>query len=345
MAPSASATNAFAQRQPGKRRLLGLQVGLGTSPLSERIITAAQSWHNAKESVLFVPPVPEARRRKRILVAIQAYVDDSGGKGQGKVFVFSALVATAEEWAAFTKEWNARLKQSPSIRYFKMAEAANRNGQFRGFSEAERDTKLRELCQVLNRPSITEISCTLVLEDFFRAWAYRLGRPATEPYFFPFYVINEALGYEMLGRGLKDPCEAFFDEHVIFGPRAKAWYPIIRAAQERLLQRVMPVEPMFRSDKDILPLQGADLTAWVQRNLHEDRGWGEFQWLESHLGLVQVSPLSRVIDAEWIEKMLNHKYNREEIERHEGTMRAYKETFGFDWPPKTKLEKKRHRGT
>jgi len=276
-------------------------------------------------------------------VAVQAYVDDSGGKGQGRVFVFSALVAMAEEWVAFTDEWDSCLKQSPSIRYFKMDEAAGRDGEFRGFSPKERDEKLKKLCSILNRRTITEISCTLVLEDFFKKWAHRLGRPASEPYFFPFLVINEALGYEVLGRGLREPCEVFFDENVIFGPRVKAWYPIIRAGQEKLLQATMPIDPLFRSDKDILPLQAADLTAWIQRNLHEE-GWRDFEWLESHLNLIEVSPLSRVLDAEWIDSMLNHKYSADEIERNREIMHAYKETFGFEWPPKTKVEKKRHRG-
>ena len=291
----------------------------------------------------FLSGIPEIRRRKRILVAVQGYVDDSGGKGQGKVFVFSALVSSAEEWAPFTKEWDSCLKESPSIRYFKMDEAAGCNGEFRGFSNLERDNKLKKLCCALNTQKITEISCTLVLEDFFNIWAHRLGRPATEPYFFPFMLINEALGYHMLGQGLREPCEVFFDEQVIFGPRARAWYPVIRAAQEPLLQSVMPIDPLFRSDKDIRPLQAADLTAWIQRNLHED-GWGEFKWLESHLNLLSVSPLSRVLDAEWIKGMLSYKYNKLETDRQPDVLRAYKETFGFDWPPKTKLEKKRHRG-
>jgi len=55
---------------------------------------------------------------------IQAYVDDSGVKGQGSVFVFSALIAEADVWAELTDEWSVVLRSAPSIEYFKMSEAA-----------------------------------------------------------------------------------------------------------------------------------------------------------------------------------------------------------------------------
>jgi len=56
---------------------------------------------------------------------VQAYVDESGGKGQGSVFVFSALVSSVDHWQAFTEAWQACLDESSSVRYFKMNEAAN----------------------------------------------------------------------------------------------------------------------------------------------------------------------------------------------------------------------------
>jgi hypothetical protein len=274
-------------------------------------------------------------------VPIQAYVDASGSKGQGKIFSFSALIATAEEWTAFVEEWEFCLKESPSIRYFKMYEADQRSGEFRFFSEAERDKKIKSLCRSLNTPVITQASLSIVLKDFSEKWAPRLGRPACEPYFFPFQVMHQVVGYEVLGRGEKQPFDIFFDEDVIFGPPAKAWYPIIKELTEPMLKAIMPVEPFFRSDVDILPLQAADLTAWIRRNADDLQ---EFEWLPEHLSLMNQSPLSRTIDAEWIEKMSKHEYSPEEKERNAELRKRYKETFGFDWPPKNKLQEKRHRG-
>jgi Protein of unknown function (DUF3800) len=274
---------------------------------------------------------------------MQGYVDDSGGKGQGKVFILSSLFADAEEWAAISDQWDICLKESPSIRYFKMYEADQCNGEFRGFLSHERDEKLKKLCRIINTPKITELSLTLDLEDFSTMWAPQLGRPACEPYFIPFQFMNQIAGHEVLRQGKTEPCEIFFDEQVIFGPRAKAWYPIVKASAEPHVRAVMPVEPFFRSDRETLPLQAADLTAWMHRRANND-GLGEFEWLPEYLDLMKVSPLSRGIDAEWIKKMLAHEYTPEEKERHTLVMDAYRETFGFDWPPKNSLQEKKQRG-
>jgi hypothetical protein len=291
----------------------------------------------------FLSGVPEDRRRRRTLVVIQAYVDDSGGKGQGEVFVFSALIASAEMWAGVVDRWNFVLRESPSVRYFKMGEAAGCRGEFYGFLASERDEKLRRLCAIINTPEISEFSCTLVLADFLEFWAPRLGRPASEPYFFPFQVINSAMGAEMLGRGETQPCEIFFDEHVMFGPRAKAWYPVLRESFPANFKNLMPVEPFFRSDRDVIALQAADLTAWMQRNANES-GLGEFDWLWQTLQLMRHSPLSLVVDRDFINRMVGHKQSPEEIERNALVLSSYREIFGHEWPPKTKQQFKRHGG-
>jgi hypothetical protein len=274
---------------------------------------------------------------------IQVFVDDSGGKGQGEVFVFSALIASAEAWAQIADQWSVCLRASPSIRYFKMDHAADMSGEFRGFSPKERDDKLRRLCAILNRSEVAEFSCTLVLQDFMERWSPRLGKPASEPYFFPFQVINSGMGAELLRRGETQPCEIFFDENVVFGPRAKAWYPVLKESFPSYFKKLMPVEPFFRSDLDIMPLQSADLAAWMQRNVNEN-GLGEFEWLWDELHLMQHSPLSQVIDREWIDRMFTKEQTPEEQERNALVLSSYREIFGHEHPPKTKIEKKRHTG-
>jgi len=59
---------------------------------------------------------------------IRAYIDDSGG-GVGPVFVLAGYIATAEQWAAFSDEWQAILDMKPAVKRFKMSEAANWSDQ------------------------------------------------------------------------------------------------------------------------------------------------------------------------------------------------------------------------
>ena len=274
---------------------------------------------------------------------IQAYVGESGGKNQTKTFVFSALIAEATEWARKADEWAIVLKESPSIRYFKMDEAVGLGGEFYGFGEAERDKKLKDLCRVLRTPSITELSVTLRIDDFLTHWAPRLGRPASEPYFFPFQGIHIAIGFELLSRGHTERCEVFFDENKIFGPRARAWYPVISCSFPPKIQGILPVEPFFRDDEKVLPLQAADLTAWIQRTFSAEGNLGEFEWLLEELRGIGVSRCSKVLDADWIASLGREQTSDEKV-RNAAIAKAYKETFGFEWPPKTKAERKRHSG-
>jgi Protein of unknown function (DUF3800) len=285
--------------------------------------------------------IPEDRRRKRLLVMVQGYIDESGSKGQGEVFVFSAIAAKAKLWARVADAWDACLKEPPSIRYFKMDEAAGCTGEFFGLSKPDRDIKLKALCKIINNRALLEMSCVMVLKDFEELWAPRLGRPATEPYFIPFQIMCSAIAAEVCRVGIKDKCEIYFDENMIFGPRAKVWYPVLKRGFPAEYQAVMPVEPFFRSDADVLPLQAADLTAWMARTANENEGGslGEFDWLWDELCNLARSEISQVLDSEWIKESASGK-----MPPNEEMLKAYREVFGFDWPPKNTIEKRRHRG-
>jgi hypothetical protein len=99
----------------------------------------------------FLSGLPEPARRRRLLMPVQTFVDDSGGRGHSRYFVLAGLIGDAESWAEFSDEWGACLRETPAIRRFKMADAAGCSGQFRRFEPSERDDKLRQLCRIINR--------------------------------------------------------------------------------------------------------------------------------------------------------------------------------------------------
>ena len=37
------------------------------------------------------------------MAALQIFIDESGGKGQGKLFVMAGWIGTAENWDAFSR--------------------------------------------------------------------------------------------------------------------------------------------------------------------------------------------------------------------------------------------------
>jgi hypothetical protein len=275
-------------------------------------------------------------------VAIQAYVDDSGGKGQGPLFVFSALMTEAEQWARFSDKWSDCLKESPSIRYFKMDEAAGPNGEFYGFKENERNHKLEKLCHIISEFSLRELHCILDLSGFQEIVAATSAKPMSQPYFFPFHTVIVGVGCDLLDRGQSEPFEIFFDENAIFGPRAKAWYPIIRSGVDENVRTLMPVEPIFRSDLHTMPLQAADMTAWIRRRLNSE-GLGEFDWLQGELTITP-SPRSVNLNYELLKWIDEQTISPGLVEKIQVGLEEYRKVFGHDWPPKNARELKRHRG-
>ena len=274
---------------------------------------------------------------------VQAYVDESGGKGHSAVFVFSALLAKAEDWAMFSDQWDSCLSEAPSIRYFKMSEAAGQpSGEFYQFSTTERDDKLKRLCSIINALAPTEVSRTLDIDVFVERWG-KHPKPFRDPYFFPFLTANFAIGVQVLEMKETEPCEIFFDEHKIFGPRAKPWYPIAREFMDCEVLALMPAEPLFRTDLQGLPLQAADLTAWMQR-ARSTVGLGKFSWLDSALARIHRSDLSQTYDRAWWNRPNAVDENDPEfIRQKNAALRRGKEIFGSEWPPNIKSRnKKKH---
>ncbi len=105
---------------------------------------------------------------------VQVFVDDSGGRGHTQYFVLAGLIGDSESWATFSDEWDACLKERPSISQFKMREAARCTGEFRAFSRSERDDKLRQLCRIINRHPRLLTYTVIDLAAHAETWAVRV---------------------------------------------------------------------------------------------------------------------------------------------------------------------------
>lgn len=212
-----------------------------------------------------LPGLPELARKRRVLLPVQAFVDESGGPGQGPVIVLVGVIGKSEEWAEFSDRWRAALARPPAIRSLHMREAAHFRGEFRGWSRQSRDERVRLLAGIVNDFQFTAIHCSADLSGFAETIAASASRPISEPYFLCFHSMIMAICYELLEQGQKERFEIIFDENVVLGPRVKLWYPVIRSVMEPEDEAIMPVEPIFGSDEELLPLQVSDLLAWLIR--------------------------------------------------------------------------------
>jgi hypothetical protein len=221
---------------------------------------------------------------------MQAYVDESGDKGQGDWLTLVGLIASAEEWAKFSDDWRAVLNQPPAVSAWHMREAVNLKEEFRRWSAEERDARLRQLSDVVNKYQITALHASVDIPAYMEFMAPLIDVPFSvrrkkssakrvihEPYWIGFNAIIMAVCYELIDQGATERFEIIFDEKKIFGPRVRAWYPAMRIWMDPHEDAIMPVDPVFRDDKEFVPLQCADLLAWIlHRDLIENDGNSTF---------------------------------------------------------------------
>jgi hypothetical protein len=280
----------------------------------------------------FLSGLPEQARKERVIVPIQAFIDDSGVKGTDPVFVLAGQFTQALMWAEFADAWRAALSAQPAIRYFKMNEAAKLGGQFGRFKPDERDEKLQRLARVISRYGFPAVHCTTRLKPFDKRFG-ALPKPFRDPYFMPFHITILAVCSELLERGQRTPFEIFFDEHVIFGPRARQWYPIVRqllTLTNHVAGQVLPVEPLFRTDEQDMSLQAADMLdmlAWFfrRRAAESDPDDDRFDWLLPTLFTIPVSKYSTAMTDELWKATFEQTYTPSVIDE---IVRRYDELFG-----------------
>ncbi len=228
---------------------------------------------------------------------VEIYVDDSGGQGQSSPAVLAGVLAGADEWKGFADDWRTALAADPPIRRFKMGEAAGLKNAFGGMSEEQRDGKLAQLVNVirLHQP-MSVFRASIDLDAFARTVAPLTTSPLSDPYFHLFYAMVWRVATQLALCRHTEQFAIVFDKQDIYESRVRLWYPVFRDHLERLIgregqssiwartRRLLPPEPVFRSDDDVMPLQCADLLAWLLR--HERMGNRRFARLLAQLPAV-----------------------------------------------------------
>ena len=201
-------------------------------------------------------------------MSMQAFIDES--EASGKHFVFAGLIGRAERWADFSARWKTALSQQPKIDRFKFHEFDHRQGAFSNsqLPSLEREKKVAELVTTLSGAGFTRVSVTLGIPAFLQMADSALsGTELAIPYCYAFQLIVAAVASELLEQGQTERCEIVFDEHLMFGPKARKWYPLVRelCVTDRA-RSILPAEPIFRKDDDTMALQAADLYAGLVRS-------------------------------------------------------------------------------
>jgi hypothetical protein len=169
------------------------------------------------------------------------------------------------------------------------------------------------------------------LDAHAQTWA-RLPKPKNDPYFWPFQCTIMATCFALWDAGWRERFEIIFDEQVIYGPRAKLWYPVIRSVmktREPEAASILPMDPLFRTDNEFVPIQASDLFAWCMRKATDDRDFKSFEWLLEELRSVNQTDYSQYYDLERMTAVQNETVRliKEDLVPAD-VVRAFREIYG-----------------
>jgi hypothetical protein len=224
---------------------------------------------------------PSRIRKTRLLLMLRAYIDDSKHIGHagvaGGVYSLCGYVGDATKWEAFSDAWDAALHSGPrSLEYLKTVQANGLNdpeSMFYGWTPQERDDKLLLLAQTVNRHALISIQAAIRPEDYKEILG---GVTEMRVYHFLFYSVCSEL-VKLLERrwGIKDKIDIYFDRQTDESEdKLRAAFREFVAEAPADLRARFGGTPEFKDDREITPLQAADLMAWhFRRNIWEhDRG-------------------------------------------------------------------------
>jgi hypothetical protein len=203
---------------------------------------------------------PDAERRSRFLAMLQGFGDDTG-KGNEPVFALGGFVASVEQWMDFADAWDAKIKEEPSIGYFKASDAAACRREFLRFDPAQRDKKVTDLISLINAYAQFFVGCAIVREDWGKVFRGQMAKTMDSPFFFAYMRLMTSSLQRLFSFGPAiDKVEWIFDEEVqTIYREVLNWWLAQKAEPPLYLSRRMGNHPIMGNDKEVMPLQAADL--------------------------------------------------------------------------------------
>ena len=194
---------------------------------------------------------------------LRAFIDDSGSDQHSPWYVLAGYIGTLEDWDSFDAQWDAVLSESPSIPYFRSAEAESlRWGPWRGVTREQRDAKIDALIDVIGRSTRRAICSRMRRSYYDELVKGKVPKMWDNPYYFLYTsVIAAAINIERLD-GHADEMDFVFDTDQEHEEQSNAMVPALLQMKSGW-DSVVGIHR--KDDKAFKPLQAADLVAWQIR--------------------------------------------------------------------------------
>lgn len=203
---------------------------------------------------------------EKLLVVMQAFVDDSAWDYGDRRYFLCGYINTAERWIEFSENWDRVLKEPPEISYFHAVEAQNLRGEFSGWSNAARVRKVVQLAKVIQDSNPWGFSTWFNRSALDGEHLNSVPRVLQHPFQVAFWGAIYATAGLHEQAGMELPVDFIFDEQMGQEVLTIALLDWIGQEDPRI-KKVVGSSPIFRNDKDFMPLQAADMLAWhIRRN-------------------------------------------------------------------------------
>jgi Protein of unknown function (DUF3800) len=214
---------------------------------------------------------------KRFIVMLQCFVDESGSDlSDVGTFVLAAYIMESARWEDFADRWEVQLKRPFAIEYFHMADAEEGDGEFLGMDRIHRNRKVLDLAGVIEECRPTPVYVSMKWQDYLLYIRGKVDQSLDNPYAAVFFKLLRVLAEmqvqfngqvpshikEKWGIAIK-PVDFVFDKQ---DPKVEQqcirWYYELRERVQEPHKTILKRNPRFEDDREVLPLQAADMFAW-----------------------------------------------------------------------------------
>ncbi len=219
-----------------------------------------------------VSGLPPMSARARLLMVLQAFIDDSS---DAESYVLAGFIAPAHKWANFAKEWNELLPLCTFDKYghrrFKMNEIMQRSDWQWIVGAFYKVIEENVICAISTSIKLSDINAarnrviykgnTVNWKEIKNSYASNFQRLA-------FYLILNKTANRSGGaieRIPREPVDFYFDTHSDYAGICAEWDAYTSRLSDEA-RKMWGSRPRFEDDTRFLPLQAADLWAWCIRD-------------------------------------------------------------------------------